>query len=88
MPVGGCTVVEAAYYQIPLVTTSIGGEGLDQSTRAFMIADNEKDMADLIGSLYTEYEKLKMMSDAGLAFIKQYFTMEVAKMALLEDLDL
>lgn len=81
-------VVEAAYYQIPLVTTSIGGEGLDQSTRAFMIADNEKDMADLIGSLYTEYEKLKMMSDAGLAFIKQYFTMEVAKMALLEDLDL
>jgi hypothetical protein len=29
-----------------------------------------------------------MMSDAGLAFIKQYFTMEVAKRVLLDDLDL
>ena len=81
-------VVEAAYYQIPLVTTSIGGEGLDQSIGAFAIADGEKEMADLIGSLYTEYDRLKIMSDAGLSFIKKYFTMEVARRVLQDDLDL
>lgn len=33
-------IIEAAYNQIPIVTTSIGGEGLDNSLGTFIIEDD------------------------------------------------
>lgn len=79
-------IVEAAYYQIPMVTTSIGGEGLDQTDGAFLIEDDADKMADLIINLYSNYAKLKEMSNAGKVFIKKYFTPEIAKNVLCEDM--
>lgn len=81
-------VVEAAYYQIPLVTTTIGGEGLDDTIGAFLMEDDANKMADMIISLYTDYDTLKKMSAAGKTFIKKYFTPEVAKQVLLKDIDI
>lgn len=80
-------VVEAGYYQIPLVTTSIGGEGLDSTDGSFVMEDDAEKMADLIIDLYTNYEELRKMSDAGKAFIEKYFTPEVARNVLLQDLE-
>ena len=81
-------VVEAAYYQIPLVTTAIGGEGLDTSTKAFVMEDDAKKMASLICNLYEDFSKLREMSDAGAEFINRYFTSKVAEDVLLEDMDI
>ncbi|HJA31265.1 MAG TPA: glycosyltransferase [Candidatus Eisenbergiella pullicola] len=81
-------VVEAAYYQIPLVTTSIGGEGLDTESNAFVIEDNASEMASRIIHLYTDYEALRKMSDAGKAFIQKYFTTNAAKEVLLKDMEI
>ena len=81
-------VVEAAYYQIPLVTTSIGGEGLDTSTKAFVMEDDAEKMAMLICDLYGNFSKLREMSDAGAEFIKRYFTSKVAEDVLLEDMEI
>lgn len=80
-------VVEAAYYQIPMVTTSIGGEGLDDSVGAFVMEDDPDGMAERIVSLYTQYDVLRKMSDAGQEFIGKYFTLEVAENILREDMD-
>lgn len=79
-------VVEASYYQIPLITTNIGGEGLDASTKAFIIEDDADKMAELINRLYENYEELRRMSDAGVDFIQTYFTSKVAEEILLADL--
>ena len=72
-------VVEAAYNQIPMVTTSIGGEGLDYSIGAFIMEDNPKKMAEIICKLYNDYSKLKQMSDSGKVLIDSYFSKDKAK---------
>lgn len=79
-------VVESAYYQIPLVTTPIGGEGLDSAMGAFVMEEDADNMAELICSLYEDYPRLRKMSDAGIEFISTYFTSKVAEQVLLQDM--
>lgn len=79
-------VVESAYYQIPLVTTPIGGEGLDTSTDAFVMEEDADKMAELICNLYEDFPRLRKMSDAGVGFISTYFTSKVAEQVLLQDM--
>lgn len=81
-------VVESAYYQIPLVTTSIGGEGLDPDTKAFLMEDDANKMAKIISDLYSDYPRLREMSDAGAEYISKYFTLDAAENVLLEDMDI
>jgi glycosyltransferase involved in cell wall biosynthesis len=80
-------VVEAAYNQIPIVTTSIGGEGLDNSFGAFIIEDNAEKMSEIIIKLYLDYSKLKQMSDSGKKLIEKYFSINRAKEVLLKDIN-
>ena len=79
-------IIEAAYNQIPMITTSIGGEGLDNSYGAFIIQDDAKKMSKIICELYTNYSKLKKMSDSGKLFIKNYFSKKAAKKILMKDI--
>ncbi len=67
-------VVEAAYFQIPMVTTSVGAEGLQIEGEPLMIADGAAEMAELICNLYEDYERLKKMSDDGVRFVRKHFT--------------
>jgi glycosyltransferase involved in cell wall biosynthesis len=80
-------IVEAAYNQIPIVTTSIGGEGLDNSLGAFIIEDNAEKMSEIIIKLYLDYSKLKQMSDSGKKLIEKYFSINRAKEVLLKDIN-
>ncbi|MBQ2802449.1 MAG: glycosyltransferase [Lachnospiraceae bacterium] len=75
-------VVEAAYYQIPLVTTTIGGEGLDIEMGNLLIEDDGVQMAACICDLYVDNERLQNMSDAGARFIQRYFTEAEARRVL------
>lgn len=79
-------VVEAAYFQIPLVTTSIGAEGLDANIGNMVVNDDARKMADIICSLYVDYDSLKAMSDAGTSFVDKYFTIDEAERVLRLDL--
>lgn len=79
-------VVEAAYYQIPLVTTSIGAEGLSTAEGNMVVEDDADRMAELICSLYEDYESLRKMSDAGIDFVQNYFTEAEAERVLKLDL--
>lgn len=79
-------IIEAAYNQIPMITTSIGAEGLDKSIGSFLVEDDALKMSELICSIYNDYHKLKEISDSGINFIKKYFTPEIAKEILLKDI--
>ncbi len=80
-------VVEAAYYQIPVVTTSIGAEGLSLAEGNMVVEDDAAKMAELICDLYEDYDRLRQMSDAGKEFIENYFTEEKALEVLQMDID-
>ena len=75
-------VVEAAYFQIPLVTTTIGAEGLDAQVGNMVVEDDAAKMAELICTLYKSHDCLNGMSDAGKVFINKYFTIDQAKRVL------
>ena len=81
-------VIEAAYNQIPMVTTTIGGEGIDNSIGTFIMEDNPEKMAEIISRLYVDYSKLKQMSDSGLKLIEKYFSKSYAKKVILNDIKL
>ena len=81
-------IVEAAYYQIPVVTTSIGGEGLDAEIGFFEMEDEAEKLSELIINLYEAFGKLKIMSDAGEELIRRYFTVEAAKRVLCLDMNI
>ena len=80
-------VVEAAYYQIPLVTTTIGAEGLSCEEGNMVVEDDADKMAELICDMYEDYDRLKQMSDAGIEFIQKYFTQAEAERVLLLDVE-
>ena len=80
-------IIEAAHNQIPMVTTSIGGEGLDNSIGAFIVEDNADMMAKKICELYEDYSKLKQMSDSGKILIDKYFSKNRAKEIVMKDLN-
>lgn len=81
-------VVESAYFQIPLITTSIGAEGLNCEDNTFVIEDDADKMAEKICSLYEDYDALKEMSDKGKVFIRKNFTLKAAEDILLADMEL
>ena len=79
-------IIEAAYNQIPIVTTSFGGEGLDNSLGNFIIEDDAEKMSKLISKLYMDFSKLKKMSDLGKKFIETYCSITKAKEEILKDM--
>ena len=79
-------IIEAAYFQIPMITTSIGGEGLDNTTGAFIIEDDALRLSEIICNLYTNYSKLKDMSDSGKLFIEKFFSKKAAKDIIMKDI--
>ena len=81
-------VVEAAYYQIPLLTTSIGAEGLSREEAFMRVEDTAEGIAAAICSLYEDYRTLREMSDNGIRFIHNHFTLEEAERVLRLDIDI
>jgi len=81
-------VVEAAYYQLPLVTTTIGAEGLDDKVGNMVVENDADAMSDLIIKLYEDYATLKDMSDAGRMFVDKYFMLNEAERVIRADVEI
>lgn len=81
-------VVEAAYFQIPLVTTSIGAEGLKLEDQSMLVEDDSAKMAELICNLYEDYDRLKAMSDAGIKFVEKNFMWSEAERVIRLDIQI
>ena len=79
-------ILEAIYNQIPIITTTIGGEGLEYPAKPFIIENDAQKISDIICGIYENYTKFKEMSDSCNIFIQKYFSKENAKEIILKDI--
>ena len=81
-------VVEAMCYGLPVVTTSVGAEGIPESERCLAIADSSEAFARKIVGIYRDSGKLTEMSDESFRCVQEYFSPERAKSVLLSAFDM
>lgn len=79
--------VEALYYGSPIVTTSVGAEGIPNAETVMKIADDEYDFADAVTNLYKDVDALSSMSLKALEYIKQNNSIDAAWEIIKEDFE-
>lgn len=70
--------VEAVYNKVPVLTTTVGAEGIDNSMGVLSIEDSTEGFANRLIDLYQNDDELQRISDLSYDFIKSQFTKEVA----------
>ena len=78
-------VLEAMQKGIPVVTTSIGAEGIPNAGTNLMVEDASVDLANCIVESYSDVEMLKRHSIAGLETIAKYFSTDAVLKVIAED---
>jgi len=69
---------------LPVVTSSIGAEGMKDSRRKlFLVADSPEDFTNCVVRLYTDRTLWKAVSRDARSYVKQRFSPEVIKLKLL-----
>jgi GT2 family glycosyltransferase len=71
-------VVEALFNEKPIITTSIGAEGLDEAAEYMIIKDDPSEFAQSVIELYQNDEMLKKYSQFGKTYCQKYFSFEAA----------
>jgi len=72
-------IVEALYYNLPVVTTLIGAEGFYEAEDVMKIADNADDFAKAVLEIYENDDIAEEMSKKAREYCKKYFSQENAK---------
>ena len=78
-------VVEAMQHQVPVITTTVGAEGLDVEGKVLCVEDEASLFANRIIELYDDAELLADYSKREVKFINDNFTIAAAKKILDED---
>ncbi|MFF2480878.1 glycosyltransferase [Paenibacillus sp. NPDC058071] len=79
-------VIEALYYQVPIVTTAIGAEGLEISEGIMTVCDSETEFANAVVKKYNDELEWKTNANASRQFINEFFTVDAAKEILSLDI--
>lgn len=69
-------VVEAIYNGLPIVTTSVGAEGIEGVEEVLCVEDNADLFAENIVALYDDAEKLSAMGNKTQEYIKEHFSVD------------
>lgn len=67
-------VIEALRYGTPVVTTSVGSEGIADAESVMLVEDDAKTLAEKLARLYHDGEALAKMSRDGVAYIQNNFS--------------
>ena len=78
-------VIEALYYNDPVITTSVGAEGIDNSYNQMLVADEPGDFVEKCVNLYNDKEALKAMSRAADDYVKNKHSIEAVWEIIRED---
>lgn len=78
-------VIEALYHGAPVVTTSIGAEGIPEAERVMAIEDAPFSFAEEVISLYLNTNRLKQMCHDTQAYVRNYHSIEAAWNVVGED---
>ncbi|MEF3353293.1 glycosyltransferase [Paenibacillus sp. GYB006] len=72
-------VVEALNYQVPVVTTLIGAEGLFDYKETMAIAESSEDFRKAVVDIYNNESSWRAYSVSSGEYIKKYFTVKAAQ---------
>ena len=72
-------VLEAMYYGLPVVSTSIGTEGIVNIDECIESVDDAQEFAEKVVALYQDADKLQQMSMANQQYVKDHLGVEPAK---------
>ncbi|WP_333646127.1 glycosyltransferase [Lacrimispora sp.] len=78
-------VIEALYYGAPVVTTSIGAEGIAEAETVMEIRDNREEFAREVVSLYEDTDRCRQMCRAAQDYIRRYHSIDAAWEVIGED---
>lgn len=78
-------VIEALYYGAPIVTTSIGAEGILGAEEIMCISDEPQEFADQTAALYMNNDRLQELSVRTQQYIKRYYSTLAAWNIIKED---
>ena len=80
-------VIESIYFQCPVVTTPIGAEGISTKENVFEVVSADKNMADAIIRLYSDFNRLAEMAHLSASYINKYYTKKNALDIILKDIE-
>ncbi len=78
-------LIEAMYYQIPVITTSIGAEGLKETANQLFICAQEDAFAQHLIQAYDNYELLNRMVNNSRQYVQRHFSKENVIKAIRDD---
>lgn len=78
-------VVEALYNGAPIVTTSVGSEGIPDVDSVLAVADKPEEFADRVIRLYGDEAALCSMAEKTQEYIRRHFSMDAAWAVIQED---
>jgi O-antigen biosynthesis protein len=79
-------IVEALFHGIPVVTTSVGAEGMPDIENFISISDEPEDFADKVIRLYNSKNLWNQRSDRSKVYIERYFSLRAARKQLDKDI--
>lgn len=78
-------VIEALYNGAPIVTTSIGAEGIPSAEEVMLIEDIPERFADAVISLYQNPEECQNLCHKTQTYIREYYSVDAAWAVIEED---
>lgn len=81
-------VIEAMYKQIPVITTSIGSEGLPDIEDCLIIEDNPEQYANKLINMYNDKKLLTLLTEKSFSYVMEHFTFDSLINILREDFDI
>ncbi len=78
-------VIEALYYGAPVVTTSVGAEGIPDAAQVMKIADTPEELSGAVLSLYDDTAALREMTEKAERYIRLHNSLDAAWEVVRED---
>ncbi len=78
-------VVEALKHGVPMITTSIGAEGIPDLERIVPVVDSAEDFANVVLELYDDDERLAEISKRSVEYARDHYSEEAARQRIESD---
>ena len=79
-------ILESLEFGVPVITTSIGAEGIPDSNKALYVTDEIQEFASHVKNVYSSPELWKKTVEQGYDLLEKYFSSESARKILMEDM--
>ena len=80
-------VIEAFYNGVPVITTNIGIEGIQNSNDVAIIANSSEEFSNKILEYYSNKRYLKKLSEKGIKYVNDYYSDSYAEKKIKEDFE-